>query len=61
LFDTFEVNNGARNKLHNNTLFNSLKNISPDYIEDLYRKYKIELFIRGLKDLQAVLMTMGAF
>ncbi|HOV14023.1 MAG TPA: glycosyltransferase [Spirochaetota bacterium] len=42
MFDTFEGVNGARNKMNNNVWMNVLKHLSPEKIEDLYKKYRIE-------------------
>ncbi len=42
MFDVFEVINGARSRLHNVTLFKALKSLTPNKIDKLYEKYKIE-------------------
>jgi len=42
LFDVFEGINGGRGKLHNTTWVQTLENLTPLMIENLYSKYRIE-------------------
>lgn len=44
LFDTFEGINGARNRMNNDIWTATLESLTPDRINDLYRKYRIEPF-----------------
>ena len=44
LFDNFEVKNGARAKTNNNSINDVLKSLTPDTIDRLYTKHKIEPF-----------------
>lgn len=44
LFDVFETINGGRNLYSNNIWFETLKNITPDIISKLRKKYDIEPF-----------------
>ena len=41
LFDVFETINGARNVVSNITWHDSLSNLTPDHIDNLYKKYQI--------------------
>lgn len=42
LFNVFEAINGGRNKLHNMSGYNALRNLTPGHIEDMYHKHRIE-------------------
>lgn len=42
LFDVFEGINGARNSMGNELWIRVLQNLTPDHIDDLYRRYRIE-------------------
>ncbi len=42
LFDVFEVRNGSRSELHNNSWMSILGGLNEDYINKLYAKHKIE-------------------
>ncbi len=42
LFDVFEVRNGSRSELHNNSWMSILGGLSENYIDDLYARHKIE-------------------
>ncbi|MCX8056553.1 MAG: glycosyltransferase [Ignavibacteria bacterium] len=42
LFDVFEGRNGGRIKIHNDVWIDGMINLTPEKIEDLYSKYKIE-------------------
>jgi len=42
LFDVFEGINGGRPYNHNNTWSNTLINLNPDHIEEMYKKHRIE-------------------
>ncbi|HDP80740.1 MAG TPA: PHP domain-containing protein, partial [Spirochaetes bacterium] len=42
LFDVFEGINGARIRMHNNTWIRALMNLTPEIIEDLYGRHRIE-------------------
>lgn len=44
LFDIFEGINGGRNKINNTSWMEIMSNLTPDHIEDLYRKYRIAPF-----------------
>ncbi|WP_022851544.1 glycosyltransferase [Limisalsivibrio acetivorans] len=44
LFDVFEGINGGRGKLHNQTWVNVLEGLTPEKIDELYDKYRIEPF-----------------
>ncbi len=44
LFDHFEVLNGYRSAYNNQTIYEILKNLTPDHISQLYEKYHIEPF-----------------
>jgi len=42
LFNVFEVRNGGRNRFHNETWTAILSELTPDKMNDLYRKYRIK-------------------
>jgi len=42
LFDVFEIRNGSRSELHNNSWMSILGGLNEDYINKLYTKHKIE-------------------
>ncbi len=42
LFNVFEVINGGRSRLHNETLMEVLSSLNPDKLDDLRKKYRIE-------------------
>jgi glycosyltransferase involved in cell wall biosynthesis len=42
LFDVFEGTNGGRNRFHNDTWTAILSSLSPDKLDDLWRRYRIE-------------------
>lgn len=42
LFDVFEARNGGRIKIHNDIWIDAMLNLTPEIIEDLYVKYRIE-------------------
>ncbi len=44
LFDVFEGMNGARNRLYSKTWVKTLKNLTPEIIDELKKKYHIEPF-----------------
>lgn len=44
LFDVFEGINGSRDKVNNSTWVEVLSRLTPDHIEDIYSKYRIEPF-----------------
>jgi glycosyltransferase involved in cell wall biosynthesis len=53
LFDVFEGINGGREKIHNAVWMKTLSSLTPEHIDRLYKKYKIEPFsdtpwIKGL-------------
>jgi glycosyltransferase involved in cell wall biosynthesis len=47
LFDVFEGINGARCKVNNNTWSNILSYLTPEIIEELYKKYRITPFSKN--------------
>ncbi|MBN2461291.1 MAG: hypothetical protein JXB60_06755 [Candidatus Cloacimonetes bacterium] len=44
LFDVFEIRNGGRSRLHNDSLKRIIRNMKKEYIDGLERRYKIKPF-----------------
>ncbi len=44
LFDTFEAQNGSRSRTSNETVERVLQSLTPDRLEDMYRRHRIEPF-----------------